>query len=97
MSVTPKDVDHVARLAHLSFTDGEKQRLTSELNTILSYMEQLNGLDTEHVEPLAHVIELANVFRPDVRTPGLAADDALQNAPGRSDDFFTVPKVIADR
>lgn len=97
MSVTQKDVDHVARLAHLSFTDREKQRLTAELNTILSYMDQLNGLDTENVEPLAHVIELANVFRADVRTQGLTTDEALQNAPGRSDDFFTVPKVIADR
>ncbi|MBK7260000.1 MAG: Asp-tRNA(Asn)/Glu-tRNA(Gln) amidotransferase subunit GatC [Ignavibacteriae bacterium] len=97
MSVTQKDVDHVARLAHLSFNDGEKQRLTAELNTILSYMDQLNGLDTENVEPLSHVIELENVFRADVRTPGLSTDDALQNAPGRVDDFFTVPKVIADR
>lgn len=97
MSVTQKDVDHVASLARLSFTGEEKQRLTAELNTILSYMDQLNGLDTEHVEPLAHVIELANVFRADVRRPGLATDDALQNAPGRSGDFFTVPKVIGDR
>lgn len=97
MSVTQKDVDHVARLARLSFNDAEKQRLTAELNTILSYMDQLNGLDTENVEPLSHVIELENVFRADVRKPGLPTDDALQNAPGRVDDFFTVPKVIADR
>ena len=97
MSVTQKDVDHVARLARLSFNDAEKQRLTDELNTILSYMDQLNGLDTENVEPLSHVIELENVFRADVRAPGLSTDDALQNAPGRTGDFFTVPKVIADR
>ena len=97
MSVTQKDVEHVARLARLSFTEEEQQRLTAELNTILAYMEQLNSLDTEHVEPLAHVIELQNVFRADVQKPGLATDDALQNAPGRVDDFFTVPKVIADR
>jgi aspartyl-tRNA(Asn)/glutamyl-tRNA(Gln) amidotransferase subunit C len=97
VSVTQKDVDHVARLARLSFNDEEKQRLTAELNTILAYMEQLNGLDTENVEPLSHVIELENVFREDVRKPGLSTDDALQNAPGRVDDFFTVPKVIADR
>jgi aspartyl-tRNA(Asn)/glutamyl-tRNA(Gln) amidotransferase subunit C len=97
VSVTQKDVDHVARLARLSFNDEEKQRLTAELNTILAYMEQLNGLDTENVEPLSHVIELENVFRKDVRKPGLSTDDALQNAPGRVEDFFTVPKVIADR
>ena len=97
MPVTQKDVEHVARLARLSFTDEEKQRLTAELNTILAYMEQLNGLDTENVEPLSHVIELQNVFRADERKPGLTPDEALQNAPGRVEDFFTVPKVIADR
>lgn len=97
MSVTQKDVEHVARLARLAFSEEEKQRLTAELNTILAYMEQLNGLDTENVEPLAHVIELQNVFRADEQKPGLTPDAALQNAPGRSDDFFTVPKVIADR
>jgi aspartyl-tRNA(Asn)/glutamyl-tRNA(Gln) amidotransferase subunit C len=97
VSVTQKDVDHVARLARLSFNDEEKQRLTAELNTILAYMEQLNSLNTENVEPLSHVIELENVLRKDVRVPGLSTEEALQNAPGRVDDFFTVPKVIADR
>lgn len=97
MSVTLKDVEHVARLARLSFNDEEKQRLTAELNTILAYMEELNGLDTEKVEPLSHVIEVQNVFREDVKKPGLTPDEALQNAAGRVEDFFTVPKVIADR
>lgn len=97
MPVTLKDVEHVARLARLSFNDEEKQRLTAELNTILAYMEELNGLDTEKVEPLSHVIEVQNVFREDVKKPGLTPDEALQNAAGRIDDFFTVPKVIADR
>jgi aspartyl-tRNA(Asn)/glutamyl-tRNA(Gln) amidotransferase subunit C len=95
--VTLKDVEHVARLARLSFNDEEKQRLTAELNTILAYMEELNALDTEKVEPLSHVIEVENVFREDVQKPGLSTEDALRNAPGRVDDFFTVPKVIADR
>lgn len=97
MSVTLKDVEHVARLARLSFNDEEKQRLTAELNTILAYMDELNELDTEKVEPLSHVIEVQNVFREDVQKPGLTPDEALQNAPARVDDFFTVPKVIADR
>lgn len=97
MAVTLHDVEHIARLARLSFTDQEKQRLTGELNTILEYMEQLNGLPTDHVEPLSHVIDLQNVLREDVRTPGLSREEALRNAPSHNEEFFTVPKVIADR
>ena len=97
MSVTLKDVEHVASLARLSFTDEEKQRLTRQLNDILAYMEQLNSLDTTHVEPLSHVIEVNNVFRDDVLTPCLTREEALLNAPAKTDKFFKVPKVIEDR
>jgi len=97
MSVTMKDVEHVAMLARLSFSDEEKKRLTAELNEILQYMEQLNSLDTSGVEPLSHVIELSNVFRKDELRPGLPREDALRNAPAKSDKFFKVPKVIGDR
>ena len=97
MAVTIKDVEHVAHLARLSFSDEEKARLTTQLNSILEYMDQLNALDTSNVEPLSHVIELQNVFRPDVQRTGVSRDDALQNAPARSDEFFKVPKVIGDR
>ncbi len=97
MSVTIKDVEHVAALARLSFTDDEKQKLTGELNAILAYMEQLNSLDTSSVEPLSHVIELKNVFREDVHVESLPRGEALQNAPAATEEFFRVPKVIGDR
>ncbi len=97
MAVTLNDVEHVAALARLAFTEEEKQRLTSELNDILRYMEQLNSLDTEHVEPLSHVIELSNAFREDVRTPGVTREEALKNAPAKNEKFFKVPKVIGER
>lgn len=97
MSVTLRDVEHVASLARLSFTEEEKQRLTQQLNEILAYMEQLNSLDTSHVEPLSHVIELNTVFREDVLTPGLTREEALLNAPAKTDRFFKVPKVIEER
>ena len=97
MPVTIQDVEHVAHLARLSFTEEEKVRLTTQLNSILKYMEELNGLDTSAVEPLSHVIELQNVFRQDVRTPGAEREEALQNAPAHSEQFFKVPKVITDR
>ena len=97
MAVTRQDVEHVAALARLSFSDEQKQKLTGQLNEILQYMEQLNALDTTAVEPLSHVIELQNVFRQDVQRPGLTQEEALRNAPAKNEQFFKVPKVIADR
>ena len=97
MSVTIQDVEHVAALARLSFTEEEKQKLTAQLNEILRYMEQLNTLDTSNVEPLSHVIELQNVFRQDVLRPSLPREEALKNAPSHTDEFFKVPKVLGDR
>jgi aspartyl-tRNA(Asn)/glutamyl-tRNA(Gln) amidotransferase subunit C len=97
MSVTVKEVEHVATLARLSFTEEEKLTLTGQLNEILRYMEQLNGVDTSAVEPLSHVIELQNVFRPDVLRPSCPREEILKNAPARTEKFFKVPKVLGDR
>jgi len=97
MSVTLKDVEHVAALAKLSFAPEEMNLLTAQLNTILTYMDQLNSLNTDAVEPLSQVIELSNVFRDDRQTPGLSRDQALGNAPSQNGTFFKVPKVIGDR
>ncbi len=97
MAVTLKDVEHVATLARLSFSDGEKERLVHELNEIVSYMEELNTLDTTNVEPLSHVVDVNNVFRDDEVTPGVTRDEALKNAPAKSEKFFRVPKVIGER
>jgi aspartyl-tRNA(Asn)/glutamyl-tRNA(Gln) amidotransferase subunit C len=97
MSVTIRDVEHVAALARLSFTDEEKQKLTGELNAILAYMEELNSLDTSAVAPLSHVIDVQDVFREDVHVPSLPREEALKNAPSATDKFFRVPKVIGDR
>jgi aspartyl-tRNA(Asn)/glutamyl-tRNA(Gln) amidotransferase subunit C len=96
MAVTLKDVEHVAALARLSFSDDEKQRLTHQLNDILKYMEHLNRLDTTNVEPLAQVIETHNVFREDEVWPCVARTEALRNAPAKTEEFFRVPKVIGE-
>ncbi len=96
MSVTLKDVDYIAKLARLEFTEREKETFTHQLNAILAYVEQLNKLDTGNVEPLSHVIELGNVFRDDLVRPGLSQEEALRNAPSRTEKFFKVPKVIGN-
>ena len=94
MAVTMKDVEHVASLARLEFSDEEKKTLMNQLNRILEYMEKLNELDTSKVEPLSHVIPLTNVFREDKVKPSLSVSDVLKNAPAKTDKFFKVPKVI---
>jgi aspartyl-tRNA(Asn)/glutamyl-tRNA(Gln) amidotransferase subunit C len=97
MAVTVKDVDHVAALARLSFTDEEKATLVAQLNQILAYMGQLNRLETGDVEPLSHVVDLSNVFRDDVLRASLPREEILKNAPAHTEKFFKVPKVISDR
>lgn len=97
MAVTIEDVRHVAELARLSFSDEEQRRLTAQLNTILEYMEQLNSINTDQVEPLSHVITPGNVLRDDHHMQGLSHEEALQNSPDRNEKFFKVPKVIGDR
>lgn len=94
MAVTIHDVEYVAALARLEFTQKEKEKLTHELNEILKYVEQLNTLNTEAVGPLSHVIELNNVFRPDEVKSSLAPEESLKNAPAKTEKFFKVPKVI---
>ena len=94
MSVTRKDVEHIAELARLKFKDEELESFTGQLNEILAYMEQLNELDTENVEPLLHPVEGSNVFREDITKPSTDREEALKNAPQRDEEFFKVPKVI---
>jgi aspartyl-tRNA(Asn)/glutamyl-tRNA(Gln) amidotransferase subunit C len=94
MAVTMKDVEHVANLARLEFSEEEKRTLMNQLNKILDYMEKLNELDTSNVEPLAQVNPLTNVFREDVVKPSQPVSEVLKNAPAKTDKFFKVPKVI---
>lgn len=94
MAVTIKDVEHIAELARLKFNEKELNNFTHQLNEILSYVEKLNELDTENVEPLSHPVENINVFRDDEVKPSVPRGEALKNAPDKNDSFFKVPKVI---
>ena len=94
MPVTKKDVEHIAKLARLEFNEQQKEKLTQEMNDILGYIEKLNEVDTSNVEPLSHVIELSNVMREDEVKPSLSQEEALKNAPEKTEKFFKVPKVI---
>lgn len=97
MPVTIQDVEHVAKLARLEFTEEEKKKFTQQLNTILAYMEKLNELDTTNVEPLSYVLEQNNVLREDEVRPSLPQEEALANAPKQDGTYFKVPKAIGER
>jgi len=87
-------MEHLSRLARLSLSDEEKERFGSQLDSILNYMDTLNELDTNNVEPTSHVISIHNVVREDVPVASLDRENALLNAPDCADAFYRVPKII---
>jgi len=89
-------VRKVAKLARLELTEAEVEEFTGQLSAILDYVEKMNELDTEGVEPLAHCLPISNVFREDGARESLGTDVVLANAPQRDGDFFKVPKILDD-
>lgn len=94
MTITKKEVEHVALLARLELSEAEKENYTKELNAILDFMAKLNKLDTTDVQPTAHVLNIHNVFREDVVGPNLERELALQNAPDQREGLYRVPKIV---
>lgn len=94
MSITAKDVTKIARLARMEVTEAEKEPLAKEINGILSWIEQLNEVNTDNVEPLASVSDTALPWRADKVTDGHKRDAVLANAPASDYGCFVVPKVI---
>ncbi|RUS42081.1 Asp-tRNA(Asn)/Glu-tRNA(Gln) amidotransferase subunit GatC [Cohnella sp. AR92] len=94
MSITVKDVEHVANLARLELTDAEKEQFTGQLNAILKYAEKLNELNTEGIEPTSHVRPMFNVMREDKVAESLPIEKVLLNAPDEEDGQIKVPAVI---
>ncbi len=92
--LTLQDVEYVASLAQLTLDDAGKARMLEEMGKILGYIEKLNELNTEGVEPMMHVLDLANVYREDVVQPSLDHDLALKNAPNSDGAYFLVPRIL---
>jgi len=84
----------VANLARLEITEKEKDKFTAQLNDILLYIDKLNELDTNGVEPMSHAISVTNAFRDDQVMDSIGTQQTLANAPDARGDFFRVPKVI---
>ena len=94
MRLSQQEVEHIALLSRLKLSDEERERMTTQLNDIMGFFEQLGELDTSQVEPTSHAIPMHNVLRADEVCPSLTAEEALQNAPERAGDTFRVPRVV---
>ncbi len=94
MSVTIDNVKRVARLARIEVSDERAQTMQGELNTILGFIDQLNEVNVDGVEPMTSVVDASMKKRIDVVDDGDKADDIVANAPASEDNFFMVPKVI---
>lgn len=100
MRLTPEEVEHVALLARLRLSEEERERLTTQMNSILEHFEQLEQLDTSGVPAMSHAVagkgrsETGNVFREDRMGEPLSPGEALQNAPDKARDYFRVPRVL---
>ena len=92
--LTREDVAKVAHLARLKLSEKELDTFTSQLGQVLQYVDVLNEVDTENVEPMAHAIETHNVFRDDVPQPSLPREAALQNAPLSDGKYYLVPQIL---
>ncbi|WP_417681391.1 Asp-tRNA(Asn)/Glu-tRNA(Gln) amidotransferase subunit GatC [Roseibium sp.] len=94
MSVDTQTVKKVARLARIKVSDADAERMTGELNAILGFVEQLDEVNIDGVEPLTSVVEQTMKKRQDGVTDGGYANDIIANAPASEDNFFMVPKVV---
>ena len=94
MSVDKKTVAKIAHLARIGVEEKDLDSMTDELNNILNWIEQLNEVDTDGVEPMTSAVETELFWRRDEVTDGGKADDVLKNAPDSQYGFFAVPKVL---
>lgn len=94
MKIDSQTIDKMAHLARLNVQESEKAGIAESLEQILSWMEKLNELDTDGVEPLVHMSAEINSMRIDIASDPLNPERALSNSPSSRDSFFVVPKVL---
>lgn len=94
MEVNDAMVDKLANLARLNFEAGEKAAIREDLQRMIAFVEKLNELDLDGVEPLLHMSDHVNILRDDVVQGTVNREQALSNAPLHDGTFFQVPKVI---
>lgn len=94
MEITPELIEYLEQLGRIRLSPEEKEMTGEKLTTILQYIDKLNELDTEGVEPMSHAFGRTNVFREDEVTNEAMVDDILANAPESKDGAFLVPRTV---
>jgi aspartyl-tRNA(Asn)/glutamyl-tRNA(Gln) amidotransferase subunit C len=94
MKISRAEVEHVAHLARLHLTEGELQKMTKQLDTILSYVQKLEELNTEGLPPTTHALAVSNAFRQDEVRASLSQQESLACSPQHTEELFQVPRVI---
>lgn len=92
--ISDETIEYVGILAKLELSPEEKEQAKKDMGSMLDYIDKLGELDTEGVEPMAHVFPVKNVFREDIVTNGDMREDILKNAPGQKDGMFVVPRTF---
>jgi len=95
MSITVRDVEHIAWLARLELTERDKRKFSKQLDHILDHAGKIKEIDLRDVPPTSHVLPLENVFRKDESEPCLTDKEALSNAPKKEKGAFVVPRILA--
>ena len=96
MAISRKEVEKVSLLGRLLLSEQQLDTMTSQMGDILGYMELLGELDTEQVEPMAHALDVSDVFRDDAVRPSLPCREALANAPKSDHECYLVPAVLGE-
>lgn len=94
MSIDKEIVKHAAHLARIELQQKELEKLSGQLHDILGFIDKISVLDIKRVLPASHILPISNVLREDVPGVSLTAEKALENAPSRKGNFFSVPKII---
>jgi aspartyl-tRNA(Asn)/glutamyl-tRNA(Gln) amidotransferase subunit C len=94
MKIDIKVVDELAHLARLSYENEAKQEIVTELNKIIAFVEKLEEINTDGIDPLIYMVDETNITREDKMKQDVSQDEGLKNAPKKDSDYFRVPKVI---
>ncbi|MGA2324375.1 MAG: Asp-tRNA(Asn)/Glu-tRNA(Gln) amidotransferase subunit GatC [Sedimentisphaerales bacterium] len=94
--IDKSQVKKVAKLARLELSEAEIEEFAGQLNAIIDYVERMNKLNTDGVEPMAHCLPVSNVFRDDIIKESLGTEKTLANAPQSDGPFFKVPKILEE-
>ncbi len=92
--IDDKTIEYVGILAKLELSGEEKEQAKKDMESMLDYVDKLNELDTDSIEPMSHVFPVNNVFREDIVTNEDGSEDTLKNAPQEQESSFVVPKTI---